>query len=156
MSNEIRLPVVGRLTAAPELKFTPSGAAVVNFTVASNARTFDRQENAFKDQPATFLRCTAWRDLAENIAESLDKGDEVVLIGELVQREYETREGEKRTVMEVKVEAIGPSLRWSTAKPIKGDRVGVRTGAPSRQAPTDDPWATPGGQGGYPNDEPPF
>lgn len=145
MTNEIRVPAVGRLTAAPELRFTPSGAAVVNFTVASNARRFDRQANEFKDQPPTFLRCSAWRDLAENIAESLDKGDEVVVIGELVQREYETQAGEKRTVMELQVEAIGPSLRWATAKPVKVDRVGVRTGAPRGQSQADDPWSFGGG-----------
>lgn len=152
MTNEIRVPAVGRLTAAPELRFTPSGAAVVNFTVASNARTFDRQANEFKDQPATFLRCSAWRDLAENIAESLDKGDEVVVIGNLVQRDYETQAGEKRTVMELQVDAIGPSLRWATAKPARAQRAGVRLGAPAGQATTDDPWA----RDGLTTDEPPF
>ena len=116
MAGETIITVVGNLTADPELRFTPSGAAVASFTVASTPRTFDRQSNEWKDGEALFLRCSIWRQAAENVAESLTRGMRVVLQGRLQQRSYETREGEKRTVIEMQVDEIGPSLRYATAK----------------------------------------
>jgi single-strand DNA-binding protein len=108
--------------ADPELRFTPSGAAVVNFTIAANDRYLDKQTQEWKDKDAVFLRSTAWRELAENIAESLTRGTEVLAQGTLVQREFETREGEKRTVVELEVSDIGPTLRFSTAKVTKATK----------------------------------
>ncbi|MCZ4557943.1 single-stranded DNA-binding protein [Rhodococcus maanshanensis] len=122
MANDTIITVIGNITADPELRFTPSGAAVTNFTIASTPRIFDRTTNEWKDQDALFMRCNAWRDLAENIAESLTRGTRVIAQGRLVQRSYETREGEKRTVMELEVEEIGPSLKYATARPNKVDR----------------------------------
>src|ERR1700710_822574 len=116
MAGETVITVVGNLTADPELRFTPSGAAVANFTVASTPRTFDRQTNEWKDGEALFLRCSVWRQAAENVAESLQKGMRVVVQGRLKQRSYATREGEKRTVVELDVEEVGPSLKYATAK----------------------------------------
>ena len=116
MAGETIITVVGNLTADPELRFTPSGAAVASFTVASTPRTFDRQTNEWKDGEALFLRCSIWRQAAENVAESLTRGMRVVLQGRLQQRSYDTREGEKRTVIEMQVDEIGPSLRYATAK----------------------------------------
>ena len=136
--NETTITIRGRLTADPELRFTPSGAAVANLTIATNPRTFDRQANEWKDGPATFWRCSAWRDLAENVAESLTRGVAVVAVGTVAGREYETKEGEKRTVSEVTLDAIGPDLRWATAKPVKAQRDKGGFG----QAPQADPWAT--------------
>lgn len=111
--------VVGNLTADPELRFTPSGAAVANFTVVSNDRYYDKSTQEWKDKDPVFLRCTVWRDYAENVAESLTRGTTVIVTGKLSQREFETREGEKRTVMEFEVDEIGPSLRFATAKVTK-------------------------------------
>ncbi|HWU23344.1 MAG TPA: single-stranded DNA-binding protein, partial [Nocardioides sp.] len=108
----------------PELRFTPSGAAVANFTVASTPRTFDRQTNDWKDGETLFLRCSIWRQAAENVAESLQKGMRVIAQGRLVSRSYETREGEKRTVNELQVEEVGPSLTWATAKVTRASRSG--------------------------------
>ncbi len=116
MAGETIITVVGNLTADPELRFTPSGAPVANFTVASTPRTFDRQSGEWKDGDAMFLNCAVWRQPAENVAESLSKGMRVIVQGRLRSRSYETREGEKRTVFEVEVEEIGPSLRYATAK----------------------------------------
>ena len=116
MAGETLITVVGNLTADPELRFTPSGAPVANFTVASTPRTFDRQSGEWKDGDAMFLNCAVWRQPAENVAESLTKGMRVIVQGRLRSRSYETREGEKRTVFEVEVEEIGPSLRYATAK----------------------------------------
>lgn len=116
MAGETQITLVGRLTADPELRFTPSGAAVANFTVASNARVFDRQANEWRDGDTMFLNCAVWRQAAENVAESLQKGMQVIVQGNLKSRSYETREGEKRTVFEVEVNEIGPSLRFATAK----------------------------------------
>ena len=157
--NETAITIRGRLTADPELRFTPSGAAVVNLTIASNARRFDKQTNEWKDMPATFWRCNAWRDMAENIAESLGKGAAVIASGNVAQREYETKEGEKRTVVEVELEAIGPDLRWATARPVKAER--GKGGFGGNAAPAADPWATqPAAASGWgqpvANDEPPF
>ena len=118
------ITVVGNLTADPELRFTPSGAAVANFTVASTPRIFDRQSNEWKDGEALFLRCNIWREAAENVAESLTRGSRVIVTGRLKQRSFETREGEKRTVVELEVDEIGPSLRYATAKVNKASRSG--------------------------------
>lgn len=116
MAGETPITLVGNLTADPELRFTPSGAAVANFTVASTPRQFDRQTNEWRDGDAMFLNCSVWRQAAENVAESLTKGMRVVVQGRLKSRSYETREGEKRTVFEVDVDEVGPSLRYATAK----------------------------------------
>lgn len=124
MAGETVITVVGNLTADPELRFTPSGAAVANFTVASTPRTFDRQSGEWKDGEALFLRCNIWRQAAENVAESLTRGARVVVQGRLRQRSFETREGEKRTVVEMEADEIGPSLRYATAKVNKVSRGG--------------------------------
>jgi len=124
MAGETVITVVGNLTADPELRFTPAGAAVANFTVASTPRTFDRQSNEWKDGDALFMRCNIWREAAENVAESLTRGARVVVTGRLRQRSYETREGEKRTVVELEVDEVGPSLRYATAKVNKVSRGG--------------------------------
>lgn len=116
MAGETIITVVGNLTADPELRFTPSGAPVANFTVASTPRTFDKNSNEWKDGDALFLNCAVWRQAAENVAESLTKGMRVIVQGRLRQRSYETREGEKRTVFECEVEEIGPALKYATAK----------------------------------------
>src|SRR5262249_12320190 len=116
MAGDTIITVVGNLTADPELRFTPSGAAVASFTVASTPRTFDRQTGEWRDVEALFLRCSAWRQLGENAAETLQRGFRVIVQGRLVQRSFETREGEKRTVVEMQVDEIGPSLRYATAK----------------------------------------
>ena len=124
MSGETVITVIGNLTGDPELRFTPSGAAVANFTVASTPRTFDRQSNEWKDGDTLFLRCSIWREAAESVAESLTKGTRVIVTGRLVQRSYETREGEKRTVYELQVDEVGPSLRYATAKVTRTQRSG--------------------------------
>ena len=142
MAGETIITVVGNLTADPELRFTPSGAAVANFTIASTPRTFDRQKNEFVDGDTLFMRCSIWREAAENVAESLAKGMRVVVHGNLVQRSYETRDGEKRTVVELAVEDIGPSLRRATAKVTRAQRSGGSAPAPA--TPQSDPWATDG------------
>lgn len=146
MAGDTPITVVGNLTADPELRFTPSGAAVANFTVASTPRTFDRQTNEWKDQETLFLNCSVWRQAAENAAESLQRGMRVIVTGRLKARSYETREGEKRTVFEIDVEEVGPSLKMATAKVSKTSRQGGGGGA-SFGGGGDDPWAT-GGQGG--------
>ncbi|NUL49534.1 single-stranded DNA-binding protein [Cellulosimicrobium funkei] len=124
MAGETVITVVGNLTSDPELRFTPSGAAVANFTIASTPRTFDRQSNEWKDGETLFLRASIWREAAENVAESLTKGTRVVAQGRLKARSYETREGEKRTSYELDVDEIGPSLRYATAKVTKSNRSG--------------------------------
>src|SRR5215831_1724743 len=124
MAGDTIITVVGNLTADPELRFTPSGAAVASFTVASTPRTFDRQSGERKDGEALFLRCNIWRQAAENVAESLTRGARVIVNGRLKQRSVETREGEKRTVVELDVDEIGPSLRYATAKVNKVNRGG--------------------------------
>ena len=149
MAGDTVITVVGNLTDDPELRFTPSGAAVANFTVASTPRTFNRQTNAWEDGETLFLRCSIWRQAAENVAESLTRGTRVVAQGRLVSRSYEDREGQKRTVNELQVDEIGPSLTWATAKVTKAARSGggqgYGGGAPAGgQAPAaNDPWATP-------------
>ena len=158
MAGDTTITVIGNLTADPELRFTPSGAAVANFTVASTPRTFDRQKNEFVDGDTLFMRCSIWREAAENVAESLTKGTRVIVQGRLVQRSYETREGEKRTVVELEVDEVGPVLRYATAKVNRVQRGGGDFGGSGgggfgggQSAPADDPWAS-----GAANDEPPF
>jgi single-strand DNA-binding protein len=150
MAGETVITVVGNLVDDPELRFTPSGAAVANFRVASTPRTFDKQANEWKDGDALFLSCSVWRQAAENVAESLQKGMRVVVHGRLKQRSYETREGEKRTVVELDVEEVGPSLKYATAKVARVQRSGGGGGYGSTGG--EDPWATSpaqsGGQGG--------
>jgi single-strand DNA-binding protein len=124
MAGDTVITVVGNLTADPELRFTPSGAAVANFTVASTPRTFDRQSGEWKDGEALFLRCNIWRQAAENVAETLTRGARVIVQGRLKQRSFETREGEKRTVIELEVDEVGPSLRYATASVTKASRSG--------------------------------
>src|ERR687885_507664 len=124
MAGDTQITVVGNLVDDPELRFTPSGAAVANFRVASTPRTFDRQTNEWKDGEALFLSCSVWRQAAENVAESLQRGMRVIVQGRLKQRSYETREGEKRTVFEVEVDEVGPSLRNATAKITRAQRGG--------------------------------
>ncbi len=141
MAGETPITVVGNLTADPELRFTPSGAAVANFTVASTPRTFDRQSNEWKDGEALFLNCSVWRQAAENAAESLTRGMRVVVSGRLKARSYETREGEKRTVFEIDVDEIGPSLKYATAKVTKTSRSGGGGGG-FQSGGGDDPWAS--------------
>ena len=171
MSGETVLTLVGNLTADPEIRFTPSGAAVASFTVASTPRTFDRQAGERKDGHALFMRCSIWRDAAENVAESLTKGTRVIVQGRLVQRSYTTREGENRTVVEMQVDEIGPSLRYAKAQVTRQPRGGGQGGGfgsgqadptafgsgigqPQQQAPVQPPaagtWQAP--QGGTPND----
>src|SRR5690242_21218019 len=137
MAGETVITVVGNLTADPELRFTPSGAAVASFTIASTPRQFDRNTNEWKDGEALFLRCSIWRQAAENVAESLQRGMRVVAQGRLKQRSFETREGEKRTVFEIDVEEIGPSLKFATAKVNRTSRQGGGGG-----------YSGGGGQGG--------
>lgn len=166
MAGETVITVVGNLVDDPELRFTPSGAAVANFRIASTPRTFDKQSNEWKDGDALFLSCAVWRQAAENVAESLQKGMRVVVQGRLKQRQYETREGEKRTVVELEVEEVGPSLKYATAKVARASRSGAGQGGGygggqgggqggygggqggGQQA--DDPWATPAPGGGAP------
>jgi single-strand DNA-binding protein len=176
VAGDTVITVIGNLTADPELRFTPSGAAVANFTVASTPRTFDRQTNEWKDGEALFLRCNIWREAAENVAESLTRGARVIVSGRLKQRSFETREGEKRTVVELEVDEIGPSLRYATAKVNKASRSGgggggFGGGGGSRQpaaqssggsaggsAGGDDPWGSAPASGSFAggDDEPPF
>ena len=156
MAGDTIMTVIGNLTADPELRFTASGAAVANFTVASTPRFFDRSTGEWKDGEALFLRCNIWRQAAENVAETLTRGMRVIVQGRLRQRSFETKEGEKRTVIELEVDEIGPSLRYATAKVNKVSRGGSGFGGqPTGMA--DDPWgsAPPAGSGGF-SDEPPF
>ncbi|GAA1893841.1 single-stranded DNA-binding protein [Streptantibioticus ferralitis] len=157
MAGETVITVVGNLVDDPELRFTPSGAAVAKFRVASTPRTFDRQTNEWKDGESLFLTCSVWRQAAENVAESLQRGMRVIVQGRLKQRSYEDREGVKRTVYELEVDEVGASLRNATAKVTKtagrggqggygggqgGGNWGGPQGGPSGGAPADDPWAT--------------
>jgi single-strand DNA-binding protein len=152
MAGETQITVVGNLVDDPELRFTPSGAAVANFRIASTPRTFNRQTNEWEDGDTLFLSCSIWRQAAENVAESLTRGTRVIVQGRLKARTYETREGEKRTVFEVDVDEVGPSLRSATAKVTRASRQGggfgggAPAGGPSgggQSAPPNDPWATP-------------
>ncbi len=167
--NDVTITVVGNLTDDPELRFTPSGAAVAKFRIASTPRMFDKQTNEWKDGEPLFLSCQVWRQAAEHVAESLQRGARVVVVGRLKQRTYETREGEKRTVIELEVDEIGPSLRYATAKVQKMSRSGDQGGGfgsssgggsrPPRGGSSEDPWASasPAGSAGSRFDEePPF
>lgn len=182
MAGETIITVVGNLTNDPELRFTPSGSAVANFTIASTPRTFDRQTNDWKDGETLFLRASVWREAAENVAETLTKGTRVVAQGRLKSRTYDTKEGEKRTVMELEVDEIGPSLRYAAAKVSRTQRSGGgggggfggnssgNSGAGSNQnwgggqqaqQPAEDPWGAPAGGnsqgwGNGTDSEPPF
>jgi single-strand DNA-binding protein len=170
VAGDTTITVVGNLTADPELRFTPSGAAVANFTVASTPRIYDRQSGEWKDGEALFLRCNIWREAAENVAESLTRGSRVIVQGRLKQRSFETREGEKRTVVEVEVDEIGPSLRYATAKVNKASRSGGggggfgggggggSRGSSGTEAKQEDPWGSAPASGSFSgsDDEPPF
>lgn len=180
MAGDTVITVIGNLTADPELRFTPSGAAVANFTIASTPRQFDRQSGEWKDGETLFMRCSIWREAAENVAESLTKGMRVIAQGRLVQRSFETREGEKRNVVELQVDEVGPSMRYATAKVTRSQRGGGGGfsgggggggfsggggsgggnqggggygGGGNNAGQSDDPWATGGSNFG---DEPPF
>jgi single-strand DNA-binding protein len=155
-AGDVTITVVGNLTDDPELRFTPSGAAVAKFRIASTPRFLDRQTNEWKDGEPLFLQCNIWRQAAENVAESLVRGARVIVTGRLRQRSYDTREGEKRTVMELEVDEVGPSLRYATAKVQKMQRSSA-TGAARAAAAGADPWATNADQRGTSfDDEPPF
>jgi single-strand DNA-binding protein len=180
MAGETVITVVGNLTDDPELRFTPSGAAVAKFRIASTPRTLDRQSGEWKDGEPLFLACNIWRDAAEHVAESLQRGTRLIVQGRLRQRSYETREGEKRTVYELEVDEIGPSLRYATAKVQRmsrsggggGGGFGASNGGGGNRQPSgggggnfDDPWATAapaqggrsgGGTSSSFDDEPPF
>jgi len=157
MANETLITIIGRLASDPELRYTQGGAGVANFTVASNARTFDKNTSEWKNKTTTFWRCAAWNQgekqrLGENVVDALKKGDSVIVRGELETREWEDKEGGKRSVVEVRVETIGKDLRWH--QPAANQPT-------SRPAPQEDPWATPGvsnggGWGNGPDSEPPF
>ena len=159
MAGDTVITIIGNITADPELRFTPSGAAVANFTVASTPRQFDRTSNEWKDGETLFMRCSVWRDAAENVAESLQRGTRVLVSGRLKSRSYETKEGEKRTVIELDVDEVGPSLKYATAKVNRTQRgsggggfngggqgagpTGGQTGGASGQGTSPvDPWAT--------------
>ena len=169
--GDVNITVVGNLTSDPELRFTPSGQAVANFTVASTTRFLDKQTNEWKDGDTVFLRCSVWRQYAENVAESLTRGMRVIVSGRLKVRQYETREGGKGTSVECDVDDVGPALRYATAKVTKvsrsggggggggyggGDFGGGGGGGAASGSPADDPWATGGSSGPAPTDEPPF
>jgi single-strand DNA-binding protein len=183
MAGDTTITIIGNITNDPELRFTPSGAAVANFTVASTPRAFDRQSNEWKDGETLFMRCSVWRDAAENVAESLARGSRVIVTGRLKSRSYETKEGEKRTVVELEVDEVGPSLRYATAKVNKTQRGGSGGGGfggggsgggggygggqggggqggggYGQSGPADDPWASGPAGGGFggAGDDPPF
>jgi single-strand DNA-binding protein len=164
-AGDTTITMIGNLVDDPELRFTPSGAAVAKFRVASTPRYLDKTTNEWKDGESLFLQCQIWRQAAENVAESLTKGMRVILSGRLKQRSYETKEGEKRTVFEVEVDEVGPSLRNATAKVTRTQRAAGSSGAAApaaAEAFNDDPWAAAttstagGGWGASTTDEPPF
>jgi single-strand DNA-binding protein len=171
-AGDTQITIVGNLTRDPELRYTPTGQAVANFSVASTPRFLDKNTNEWKDGDSLFLNCNIWRQAAENVAESLQRGMRVVVTGRLRQRSYETKEGEKRTVYEVEVDEVGPSLRYASAKVTKSGRSGGGGGGggygggggggSSSQGggggrPAEDPWASDGGGGDSSfADEPPF
>ena len=159
MAGDTVITIIGNITGDPELRFTPSGAAVANFPVASTPRQFDRTSNEWKDGETLFMRCSVWRDAAENVAESLQRGTRVLVSGRLKSRSYETKEGEKRTVIELDVDEVGPSLKYATAKVNRtqrgsggggfnaggqggGSTGGSTSGASGQGTPAVDPWAT--------------
>lgn len=141
MSGETVITVVGNLTADPELRYTQTGLAVANLTIASTPKTWDKQTNQMKDGDPLFLRASVWREFAEQVAGSLTKGMRVIAQGRLVQRSYETKEGEKRTSMELEIDAIGPDLRWATAVVSRVASGNTRSQIPTNVPPADEPWA---------------
>ena len=170
MAGDTVITVIGNLTADPELRWTQSGAAVADFTVASTPRTYDRNAGEWRDGDTLFMRCSVWRETAENVAESLRKGMRVIVQGRLTQRSYDTPQGERRTVVELQVDEVGPSLRRARAQvtrnqPQPASAGGFGSGAASGaggggwapsaalDAPQHDPWGEPGGSA---SDEPPF
>ena len=168
MAGDTQITVVGNLTSDPEMRFTQSGAAVANFTVASTPRSYNKQTQQWEDGEALFLRCSVWRQLAENVAESLSKGMRVIVQGNLKQRSYQTKEGEKRTSYELDVQEVGPSLAWATAQVNRNESKqggGQRQGFGGQQQSQggfgggqkqEDPWAqSPAGFGGG-EETPPF
>ncbi|MEV6644318.1 single-stranded DNA-binding protein [Amycolatopsis sp. NPDC051371] len=167
MAGDTTITIIGNLTSDPELRFTPAGAAVANFTVASTPRTFNRATSEWADGEALFMRCTIWKQAAENVAESLTRGARVVIQGRLKQRSFQTKEGEKRTVVELDVDEIGPSLRYATATVTKNAKNAPSTGNPdlvtsTPAPPAGDPWGPAaerdlvGANAGGFSDEPPF
>jgi len=147
MSGETNITITGNLVNDPELRYTPSGQAVATFRIASTPRTFDKQSNEWKDGDSLFLTVTVWRQAAENVCESLQRGMRVIVSGRLKQRQYETREGEKRTVYEIEADDVGPSLRNASAKVAKSERQQAASAAPAQaRGSSDDPWSS----------EPPF
>ena len=165
--GDVTVTVIGNLTSDPELRFTPNGLAVASFTVASTTRILDKTSNEWKDGDSLFLACNIWRQAAENVAESLTRGMRVIVTGRLKQRSYETKEGEKRTVYEVEVDEVGPSLRNATAKVTKTTRAAGASGGSgsfstpvSETASAEDPWSAAPVGGGWSSagsdDQPPF
>jgi single-strand DNA-binding protein len=162
-AGDTAITLIGNLVDDPELRFTPSGQAVAKFRIASTPRFMDKATNEWKDGESLFLTCNVWRQAAENVAESLQRGMRVIVSGRLKQRSYETKEGEKRTVFEVEVDEVGPSLRNATAKVNKASRGpggggfgGGGGGGGGGGTPADDPWSTAPAAGGGFSDEPPF
>jgi len=171
-AGDTTITIIGNLVNDPELRYTPTGQAVATFRVASTPRFMDRQTNEWKDGDSLFLSCNVWRQAAENVAESLQRGMRVIVSGRLRQRSYETKEGEKRTVYEVEVDEVGPSLRNASAKVNRSARAGTGSGSGfgggqsgssgqggygggANGRPNDDPWAAEPGDSGF-SDEPPF
>jgi single-strand DNA-binding protein len=163
-AGDTQITIVGNMVGDPELRYTPSGQAVATFRVASTPRRFDQQRNEWVDGESVFLTCNVWRQAAENVAESLQRGMRVIVSGRLRQRSYETREGEKRTVYEVEADEVGPSLRFASAKVVKSSRSGGPGGGGGGYAggqggrPAEDPWASDSAES-FPegtSDEPPF
>jgi single-strand DNA-binding protein len=166
MAGDTQITVVGNLVDDPQLRYTPTGQAVVGFRIASTPRKYNKDSGKWEDQDALFLSCTVWRQAAENVAESLERGMRVIVQGSLRQRSYETKEGEKRTVYEVQVDEVGPSLTFASAKVTRSSRsssgggfggaygTGQGNGGQGPAQPADDPWAADTGAGV--SDEPPF
>ena len=150
MAGDTVITIIGNLTSDPELRFTPSGAAVADFTIASTPRTLDRQTQEWKDGEALFLRASVWREFAEHVAGSLTKGSRVIATGRLKQRSYQDREGNNRTSIELEVDEIGPSLRYATAQVTRAASGGGGGGGqrPQVQQSNDEPWSTPGSNSG--------
>lgn len=168
MAGETPITIVGNIVAEPELRFVPAGAAVCNFRVASTPRAYNKQTQQWEDGEAVFLTCNAWKQLGENTAESIAKGMRVIVTGKLKQRSFQTREGDNRTVFEIDVEEVGPSLRYATTQVNRNPREGGHQAPNQQQAqqnaqqglgaqPAGDPWQSQGGFSGQgSNDEPPF
>ena len=165
-AGDTQITIIGNLVDDPQLRYTPTGQAVASFRVASTPRFMDRQTNEWKDGDSLFLSCNVWRQAAENVAESLQRGMRVIVSGRLRQRSYETKEGEKRTVYEIEVDEVGPSLRNASAKVVRSSRATAARADPAARAGTvaaaaggggaaDDPWASEPADSGF-SDEPPF